>query len=537
MPSELASGPGKPSEGADNGYKRHDGAVRVAAATGEAESRPSAPEPEREAERPSEPSEPSPALSSESAEHYLTPSLTSDGRVPFPRPSPLLLSVALFQEDMAARRANWSCPDATPDPIGVSPGRSPIYSGSCSLGPYETSYQTREAERQSRSGELLATCWCLWLSRREGTSARAPRSGSAVHLLAARTRDGHADWAFMRARALCLACEVVDDPAARYAPDWEGGMPVYPRYRLALLLGGHGQRLQLERATLDEAEERGWLPNIAGRDPRHSYYVYGFGRVYERRQGTWMPSETFPTPLLRQQMSAPSLLGRRPRPSPGPQQHRIPEPCVFWPPRPQLQRLSSSSSEGSRSRSRSRSRSPLGATAAPSPRLSSPPRPATRTPSRPSPESPSRLPPTATSTSPPRSPTASSPPTSTSVLSFGTAPNDYRDSSPTPSRETTENHVTPDTVPRPAPICRRRLGTDVQIVEMRREGNSSDGCSLEGDQDLLVDLEIDAEEESEDEPTPQPAPKPTPQTTNHSRSRRRTRRGHRGGRPRPALRR
>ncbi|AAM00649.1 protein RL1 [Panine betaherpesvirus 2] len=87
-------------------------------------------------------------------------------------------------------------------------------------------------------------CWCMW--GRFGTLNRRP----VVRLLLQRQLEGRCDWNVVRCRGMGFR-----------ATDNEHGMAIW-RQHLVFLLGGHGQRVQLDRPSAGEAEARGLLPRF-----------------------------------------------------------------------------------------------------------------------------------------------------------------------------------------------------------------------------------------------------------------------------------
>ncbi|AEV80871.1 protein RL1 [Saimiriine betaherpesvirus 4] len=187
-------------------------------------------------------------------------------------------------------------------------------------GSYIPKPSARNAEISARRAEPLSSCWCIWTPRwpLPGRVTRKRREErGAVHLLNSRARDGRADWTFLRVRSLVLADDssVEHDEEALFLPPWTSEAPPWaedwPRYRIALLFGGHGAHLMIIRPTFDEAASRGLFPRMACQD-KDAPTTLPNGLCI--RRGTWIASETFPTPLLRQDLSTPSLLGYRPKP-------------------------------------------------------------------------------------------------------------------------------------------------------------------------------------------------------------------------------
>ncbi|QQL10150.1 Ja01 [Japanese cytomegalovirus] len=109
--------------------------------------------------------------------------------------------------------------------------------------------RTGKADRLSpdRGGLLEPNCWCLW-------GAHAHKNHRPIiSLLTARARDGpikSGGWDVLRGRGY----------GYRAFPGPEGeSRPVWTQH-IVFLLGGHGPRLQLNRACAREAEARGLLP-------------------------------------------------------------------------------------------------------------------------------------------------------------------------------------------------------------------------------------------------------------------------------------
>ncbi|AAZ80496.1 rhRL1 [macacine betaherpesvirus 3] len=176
--------------------------------------------------------------------------------------------------------------------------------------------RTGTADRLSpdRGGPLEPNCWCLW-----GVHAHKNHR-PIIPLLTARARDGpikSGGWDVLYGRGY----------GYRAFPGPEGeSRPVWTQH-IVFLLGGHGPRLQLNRACAREAEARGLLPlwPVHSRTPQTStdsdssidgiprsnlprllqkhtaqHTRNGTSRQAERAErGAWIVSDTFTAPGLR----------------------------------------------------------------------------------------------------------------------------------------------------------------------------------------------------------------------------------------------